>query len=891
MIGQTIAHYRVTAKIGAGGMGEVYRATDTKLGRDVALKVLPADRLFSEDARARLVNEARTASSLNHPNICTIHEVGETGEQLYIAMEFVEGKPLNAVVPRGGLAADLVLRYGRDVAAALEHAHERHVIHRDLKASNVAITPRGGVKVLDFGLAKRLAGQELDEATRSRLTLTEAGGIVGTLQYMSPEVLRGDTADERSDIWALGVLLYDMAAGELPFKGKSSFETSSAILREPMPALAASVPAGLRGVIERCLAKEPGQRYQRACEVRAALEAIHSGASHAPAPAVRRWQWSLLYTGVALLAIGVVIAGIVLFGGKSSRPAPAAEWVQVTNFTDSATSPALSPDGRMVAFKRGPSTFGGPGQIYVKLLPNGDPAELTHDGLSKMSPVFSPDGSRIAYTGIASVWAWDTWTVPVLGGEPRRMLPNASGLTWMATPSGERRILFSEIKRGVHMAIVSAGESRAGARDVYDPPAESGMAHRSYLSPDRNWVLLAEMDISGWLPCRVVPFDGSSRGKQVGPPAAQCTHGAWSPDGKWMYFSANLGAGFHIWRQRFANGAGDSAAEQITFGPTEEEGIALEPGGRSLISSVGATQSSVWIHDPSGERQITSEGYGFLPSFSADGKKLYYLVRAGPSRTFVAGQLCEAELHSSHVERLLPDFLVTHYNVSLDGKRVVFAAVDAAGKSRLWLAPLDGHSSPRQLTSLNTIQGFFGADGDVFFAAEDGEWRFIYRVKEDGTGLQKTSPIPVMFLYGVSPDGKWAAAWVGSSEAGISNAIMAFPTRGGKPVLICNGCAAAGGPARGLRPPSAGWSPDSRFFYVYLASGEMKPGKTLAFRLRSGEDLPPLPAAGISSEAEGSRLPGVEAIPMTGAFPGPNPSVYAFLRVTTQRNLYRIPLP
>ena len=168
--------------------------------------------------------------------------------------------------------------------------------------------------------------------------------------------------------------------------------------------------------------------------------------------------------------------------------------------------------------------------------------QLTHDGQHKMSPQFSPDSSRIAYTV-----PWDTWTVPVLGGEPRRMLPNAAGLIWI----GPQRLLFSEIKSGLHMAIVSASESRTEAHDVYVPPHERGMAHRSYLSPDRKWVLLAEMDNGGWLPCRVVPFDGSSPGRPVGPPAAACTDGGWSPDGKWVYLSSNAGGKFHIWRQRF----------------------------------------------------------------------------------------------------------------------------------------------------------------------------------------------------------------------------------------------------------------------------------------------------------------------------------------------------
>jgi serine/threonine-protein kinase len=287
VVGQTLGHYRIVEKIGEGGMGVVYRTHDESLDRDVALKVLPASSFSDPAARARLLREARTASQLNHPNICTIHEVGEAEGQAYIAMEFVEGQPLNARLAAGPLPVEQVLRYALQLAEALAHAHEHGVVHRDLKSANVIITAEGRAKVLDFGLAKRMREEELDEATRSQASLTAPGTLVGTLGYMAPEQLCGQPADARSDIWALGVVLYEMAAGKLPFLGRTGFELSSAILREPPATLPAEVPAGLRAVIQRCLAKEPAQRYQRASEVRAALDAAQSGAAIAP-PARQR---------------------------------------------------------------------------------------------------------------------------------------------------------------------------------------------------------------------------------------------------------------------------------------------------------------------------------------------------------------------------------------------------------------------------------------------------------------------------------------------------------------------------------------------------------------------------------------------------------------------------
>jgi TolB-like protein len=281
----------------------------------VALKVLPSDTLADETARARLVREARLASKLNHPHICTIHEVGEADGNAFIAMELVEGQSLSARLAGGALPAEQVVRYGLHVADALSHAHERGVIHRDLKSANVVITPEGRAKVLDFGLAKRLSAESSEEAaTQTMGSLTAPGVVVGTLAYMAPEQLRGQAADARSDIWALGVVLYEMAAGARPFQGTTSFDLSSAILKEAPPPLPSAVPGELGAVIERCLAKEPGRRYQQASEVCAALEPIQAG-TMAPWAAWRyrlaRRRWLAL---AAALVVMVAVVAVVLRG-------------------------------------------------------------------------------------------------------------------------------------------------------------------------------------------------------------------------------------------------------------------------------------------------------------------------------------------------------------------------------------------------------------------------------------------------------------------------------------------------------------------------------------------------------------------------------------------------
>jgi eukaryotic-like serine/threonine-protein kinase len=274
MLGQRISHYVIEQKLGEGGMGVVYRARDEKLQRDVALKFLETLPTGSSASHARALQEARAISALNHPNICTVYEVGEVDGRPFIVMEFVEGRPLSLEITSTGLSLDQVERYGMQLADALSHAHSRGVIHRDLKAANVMVTPSGRLKVLDFGISQRFEPGRIGEGTTvmdqswdSQHTFT------GTLPYIAPEILKGQDADARSDIWSLGVLLYEMAAGQRPFRGTTAFEVSAAILRERPPEISPALPPVLHSVIEKSLDKDPGQRYQSAGEVRAALEA------------------------------------------------------------------------------------------------------------------------------------------------------------------------------------------------------------------------------------------------------------------------------------------------------------------------------------------------------------------------------------------------------------------------------------------------------------------------------------------------------------------------------------------------------------------------------------------------------------------------------------------
>jgi serine/threonine protein kinase len=911
IVGRQIGHYKVLSHIGRGGMGEVFLAQDTRLGRKAALKLLRSEFTKDEDRLRRFRQEARAASALNHPNILTIYDIGRADSLQFMATEYVEGETLLQHIARAPISLGQVLDVAVQAAGALAAAHQAGITHRDVKPENIMLRTDGYVKVLDFGLAK-LAEPRAGETSASTLPEVEtaSGVVMGTVNYMSPEQARGLSVDAQTDIWSLGVVLYEMVAGRQPFDAETSSDVIALILqKEPPPLVQYSpgAPDELERIVRKALRKDREERYQTAkdllidlrnlrkeLELEAEMERSAPPASSKamgsgqPAAATTHRTSSAEYLvseikqhkRAAALILGVIIilpAVWYLLLRSPRKPTDRSQWVQITNLSDAVSQPALSSDGRMLTFIRGPDTFAARGEIYVKMLPSGEAIQLTRDNSQKMSPVFSPDGSKIAYTVVGAQNHWDTWLTPVLAGLPRQWLPNASGLVW----SDKGNILFSEIKNNIiHMGVVAAEESRAAERDVYVPSSERGMAHRSYPSPDGKWVLVVEMDRALWLPCRLVPMDGSSSGRQVGPPGAGCTSAAWSPDGKWMYLNSAAGGAFHIWRQRFPDGG----PEQITSGPTEEEGIAMMPDGRSFITSVGLKQSSVWVHDSSGERQISLEGYAYDPKFTPDGKRLCYRTLKGAS-SLISGpsEVHVVELDSGRNEPLLPGFAVVKYDISSDGQRVVVSALDHEGKKRLWLTPLNRQSPPHQIPNVQGSQPLFAPDGEIFFNASEGTFNSLYRVHEDGTGLRKAIE-PIASLLSISPDKQWVVVKLPGTE-GVR--ATAFPLQGGSPVHITAG----GGISSG--DPTVQWSPEGRRIFISVPTAALPEymGRTYVIPLPHGRALPQIPVGGFRLETEIAKLPGALLIDALGVTPGPTSEVYAFVRVTVQRNLFSVPLP
>jgi DNA-binding winged helix-turn-helix (wHTH) protein/Tol biopolymer transport system component len=583
-------------------------------------------------------------------------------------------------------------------------------------------------------------------------------------------------------------------------------------------------------------------------------------------------HWKVL--GTAAIVVALAAAGIAL--GVVWRPAAnqPITYTQITSFTDAAVGPALSPDGRMVAFFRSDRAFFTADQIYVKMLPDGEPVQLTHDPRLKYNLAFSPDSSRIAYTVVATPGTqngWDTYTVSSLGAESKLFLSNASGLSWL----DQDRLLFSEINTGVHMGIVTSREDRSEHREIYFPAEARRMAHYSYPSPDRKWILVAEMNPQ-WQPCRLIPFSGASPGVQVGPSGA-CTSAAWSPDGKWMYFGIAMGGKqHHLWRQRFPDGQ----PEQITSGPTEEDGLAVAPDGLSLITSISTKQNALWIHDSSGDRALSTEGYadGRPPWFSSDGKRLYYLLRRDSPES--PNELWRADLNSGSSEAVLPGVSMREYDISDDDTEVVFTTQPAGQASQLWIAPLNRSAPPRMIGASGGVQPHFGPAGQILFRLANGNAFYLAKIGRDGSGMAKILPSPILDIHGISRDRRFVIIGVPFAGSKIPGAhAIAVPIDGGPARNLCDD---------DCQPK---WSPDGKYFYLGVAvpSQATPAGKTLAIPVPSGQVFPPWPAAGVHPGAAGLAIPGTRVVNQANVAPGLG-STYAYVKPTVHANLFRIPL-
>jgi serine/threonine protein kinase/dipeptidyl aminopeptidase/acylaminoacyl peptidase len=436
--GKPVSHYLVLDKLGSGGMGVVFRAKDLKLKRKVALKFLPAE--FSQHAQPleRFEQEARTAAALSHPNICTVYEIGEHESRPFIAMELLEGHTLKDLMAERPLQLAETLELATQIAGALEAAHRRGVVHRDIKPANLFVTQRGQAKVLDFGLAKVLSGHSSmtihEVAVEEAAPATGHSSPVGTVAYMSPEQVRGESVDARSDIFSLGVVIYEMARGKRAFGGASSVETMNAILTDEPAELPASVPPALQGIVRKCIEKEPCRRFQTAADLGSALQSLAMTPSEGSRVTKQAWlRWVVLGT----IAATAGAAFWLRVGPRTASAPPEPSLLRrLTNSPDLSTDGAISPDGKLLAYVRN-------GDIWVQQVDGGGSIQITNDRAGNAEPAFSPDGTQIAFRSERE--GGGIYAAPVLGGEARLLVPQ--GRRPRFSPDGSRLMYWTQMEK------------------------------------------------------------------------------------------------------------------------------------------------------------------------------------------------------------------------------------------------------------------------------------------------------------------------------------------------------------------------------------------------------------------------------------------------------------
>jgi Tol biopolymer transport system component len=735
--GSRLGPYEILSPLGAGGMGEVYRARDTRLNRDVAIKVLPERVAADPDALARFEREAKAVASLSHPNILALHDFGRDGAVAYAVTELLEGETLRETLSSGPLPPRRAVEYGEQIALGLAAAHEKGIVHRDLKPDNVFVTKDERIKILDFGLAKPSAGSggASDETQSPTVSgYTEPGMVMGTVGYMSPEQVRGLPVDHRSDLFSFGAVLYEMLAGRRAFQRETAAETMTAILKEE-PAqlgdLEGRVPPALAAVIAHCLEKKPERRFQSARDLAFALDTAVSPtgrsaavAAAAPSPPPSAWPRRL---GLAVVVAAAAAAGYLL-GPKDAASPPADERdVSITMLTSDPGyegEPTFSPDGQTIAYV---ADRDGNFEIYLQQISGGPAINLTRDPGADVQPAFSPNGREIAFVsnrssasdlmhaapGLPHVGG-DVWVMPALGGQARRLVENGNTPSW--TPDGSAILYVHGTFRSSRIARIASagGESR-------DVPIEEPAVLRYFyprLSEDGRWLLYQNGN--------QVEVVAAAGGKPK--ILARGEAPAWGPGSTSILYTSGMpDKNRTLWRADFSLQRGEisGAPRPLTVGRGGDVGAAVSKDGTAIafcavdetlnLEEVPFDAEAGRVTGPARALTAGSNHVGFFAA-APDGSAVVFAAQRGAS-----AHLWRIDPPAPAVELTRdPNFSDGNPEWSPDGDKIAFSrtAVGAPQASTsLWIMKADG-TNPRRVADYSGELGWL-PDGKALIQRDE----------------------------------------------------------------------------------------------------------------------------------------------------------------------------